>query len=295
MSPWLVGFTVFFAYPLVMSAYLSFTHYDLLSAPRWVGTANYRYLFEQDQQVWPAVKNTLWLMVVFVPAQVLFAFGLATMLTRARYGVGVFRTIFYLPALAPTVAATLGFVYLLNPGTGPVNVALERLGIPTPLWFDSPQWAKPSLVMLGLWGIGTMMIIFLAALIDVPRQLYESASLDGANAWQRLRWVTLPSISPVILFAVVIGVIDSLQYFTQAYVAAAIASGQAASEGPTSAGYPEDSTLFYPVLLYLQAFSYFNMGYASAMTMLLLIVALGVTLIVLRSSRLWVFYAGARR
>jgi multiple sugar transport system permease protein len=295
MSPWLVGFTVFFAYPLVMSAYLSFTHYDLLSAPRWVGTANYRYLFEQDQQVWPAVKNTLWLMVVFVPAQVLFAFGLATMLTRARYGVGVFRTIFYLPALAPTVAATLGFVYLLNPGTGPVNVALERLGIPTPLWFDSPQWSKPSLVMLGLWGIGTMMIIFLAALIDVPRQLYESASLDGANAWQRLRWVTLPSISPVILFAVVIGVIDSLQYFTQAYVAAAIASGQAASEGPTSAGYPEDSTLFYPVLLYLQAFSYFNMGYASAMTMLLLIVALGVTLIILRSSRLWVFYAGARR
>jgi len=295
MSPWLVGFTVFFAYPLVMSAYLSFTHYDLLSAPRWVGTANYRYLFEQDQQIWPAVKNTLWLMVVFVPAQVLFAFGLATMLTRARYGVGVFRTIFYLPALAPTVAATLGFVYLLNPGTGPVNVVLERLGIPTPLWFDSPQWAKPSLVMLGLWGIGTMMIIFLAALIDVPRQLYESASLDGANAWQRLRWVTLPSISPVILFAVVIGVIDSLQYFTQAYVAAAIASGQAASEGPTSAGYPEDSTLFYPVLLYLQAFSYFNMGYASAMTMLLLIVALGVTLIILRSSRLWVFYAGARR
>ena len=295
MSPWLIGFTVFFAYPLVMSAYLSFTHYDLLSAPRWVGTANYRYLFEQDQQVWPAVKNTLWLMVVFVPAQVLFAFGLATMLTRARYGVGVFRTIFYLPALAPTVAATLGFVYLLNPGTGPVNVVLERLGIPTPLWFDSPQWAKPSLVLLGLWGIGTMMIIFLAALIDVPRQLYESASLDGANAWQRLRWVTLPSISPVILFAVVIGVIDSLQYFTQAYVAAAIASGQAASEGPTSAGYPEDSTLFYPVLLYLQAFSYFNMGYASAMTMLLLIVALGVTLIILRSSRLWVFYAGARR
>ena len=133
MSPWLVGFTVFFAYPLVMSAYLSFTHYDLLSAPRWVGTANYHYLFEQDQRVWPAVKNTLWMMVVFVPLQVLFAFGLAQMLMRARHGAGVFRTIFYLPALAPTVAATLGFVYLLNPGTGPVNVALERLGIPPAL------------------------------------------------------------------------------------------------------------------------------------------------------------------
>jgi multiple sugar transport system permease protein len=295
MSPWLVGFTVFFAYPLVMSAYLSFTHYDLLSAPRWVGTANYRYLFEQDQRVWPAVKNTLWMMVVFVPLQVLFAFGLAQMLMRARYGAGVFRTIFYLPALAPTVAATLGFVYLLNPGTGPVHVALEHLGIPTPLWFDSPDWSKPSLVMLGLWGTGTLMIIFLAALVDVPRTLYESASLDGANAWQRMRWVTLPTISPVILFAVVIGLIESMQYFTQAYVAAAIASGQAASQGPTSAGYPEDSTLFYPVLLYLQAFSYFNMGYASAMTMVLLVVALSVTLVILRSSRFWVFYAGGRR
>jgi multiple sugar transport system permease protein len=295
MSPWLVGFTVFFAYPLVMSAYLSFTHYDLLSAPRWVGTANYRYLFEQDQRVWPAVKNTLWMMGVFVPLQVLFAFGLAQMLMRARHGAGVFRTIFYLPALAPTVAATLGFVYLLNPGTGPVNIALERLGIPAPLWFDSPEWSKPSLVLLGLWGTGTMMIIFLAALIDVPRTLYESAGLDGAGPWQRLRWVTLPSISPVILFAVVIGVIETLQYFTQAYVAAAIASGQAAAEGPTSAGYPEDSTLFYPVLLYQQAFAYFNMGYASAMTMLLLLVALTVTLLILRSSRLWVFYAGARR
>jgi len=295
MSPWLVGFTVFFAYPLVMSAYLSFTHYDLLSPPRWVGTANYHYLFEQDQRVWPAVKNTLWMMVVFVPLQVLFAFGLAQMLMRARHGAGVFRIIFYLPALAPTVAATLGFVYLLNPGTGPVNVALERLGIPAPLWFDSPEWSKPSLVLLGLWGTGTMMIIFLAALVDVPRQLYESASLDGASFWQRMRWVTLPSISPVILFALVIGVIETLQYFTQAYVAAAIASGQAASQGPTNAGYPEDSTLFYPVLLYQQAFAYFNMGYASAMTMLLLAVALTVTLLILRSSRLWVFYAGARR
>jgi multiple sugar transport system permease protein len=294
MSPWIVGFSVFFAYPLVMSAYLSFTHYDLLSSPRWVGFDNFRYLVEQDQLVWPAVRNTLWLMAVFVPAQVLFAFGLAFMLTRARYGVGFFRTVFYLPALAPLVAATLGFVYLLNPGTGPVNVALEKLGIPAPLWFDSPDWSKPSLVLLGLWGIGTMMIIFLAALVDVPRQLYESADLDGAGPLQRLRWVTLPSISPVILFAVVIGVIDSLQYFTQAYVAATIASGQAAAEGPTSLGYPEESTLFYPILLYLHAFSYFNMGYASAMSLVLLGVALAVTLLILRSSRLWVFYPGAR-
>jgi multiple sugar transport system permease protein len=295
MSPWIVGFSVFFAYPLMMSAYLSLTHYDLLSAPRWVGLANYEYLFEQDQMVWPAVRNTLWLMVVLVPTQALFAFGVALILTRARRGVGFFRTVFYLPALAPVVAATLGFVYLLNPATGPVNIALEHLGIDAPLWFHSPEWSKPSLVLLSLWGVGNLMIIFLAALVDVPRQLYESAHLDGAGPLQRLRWVTLPMISPVILFAVVIGVIDSLRYFTQAYVAVSVAVGQAASESAENLGYPEDSTLFYPVLLYQQGFRYFNMGYASAMAMLLLVVALAVTLVILRSSRLWVFYQGVRR
>jgi multiple sugar transport system permease protein len=295
LSPWIVGFSVFFVYPLVSSAYLSLTHYDLLSAPRWVGLANYRFMFENDQLVWPAIKNTLWLMVFYVPAQVLFAFGVALMLTRARRGVGLFRTIFYLPALVPTVAGTLGFVYLLNPATGPVNIALSHLGISGPLWFHSPQWSKPSLTLLGLWGIGNMMIIFLAALVDVSRQLYESAELDGAGPLQRMRWVTLPSISPVILFTLVIGVIDSLQYFTQAYVAASIAVGQSASQSAENLGYPENSTLFYPVLLYQQGFRYFNMGYASAMAMVLLAVALGVTLLILRSSRLWVFYQGARR
>ena len=139
----------------------------------------------------------------------------------------MFRTVFYLPALVPPVAATLGFVYLLNPSTGPVNVILGWVGIEGPLWFNDPGWSKPSLVMLGLWGVGTTMIIFLAAILDVPRHLYESAELDGANALQRLRWVTLPTISPVILFAVVLGVIASLQYFTQAHVAASVAAGSA--------------------------------------------------------------------
>src|SRR5437660_3210889 len=206
MSPWLVGFSVFFGYPLVMSAYLSFNHYDLLSPPRWVGLANYRYLFTVDPQVWTAVKNTLWLIAVLVPLQVLFAFGIALLLARARLGVGFFRTIFYLPALAPPVAATLGFVYLLNPATGPVNTVLKWLGVQGPLWFNDPGWAKPSLVILGVWGIGNTMVIFLAAVLDVPRHLYESADLDGAGPWQRLRYVTIPSISPVILFSVVLGV-----------------------------------------------------------------------------------------
>lgn len=296
MSPWLAGFSIFIGYPLVTTAYLSFHHYDLLSPPRWVGLANYRYLFGTDPQVGPAVSNTLWFIVVSVPLSVLFAFGIALMLTRARLGVGVFRTVFYLPALAPPVAATLGFVYLLNPVTGPVNSGLGKLGIEGPLWFQSPDWSKPSLVLLALWGVGNTMVIFLAAILDVPRQLYESAELDGAGPLQRLRWVTLPSVSPVILFAVVLGVIYGLQYFTQAYVAASIASGQAsaAGEGATNLGYPEDSTLFYPVLLFNDAFRYFQMGYASALAMVLLAVAFGVTAIILRNSRRWVHYGTAR-
>ena len=296
MSPWLVGFSVFFGYPLVMSAYLSLNHYDLLSPPRWVGLANYRYLFTVDPQTWTAVKNTLWLIVVLVPLQVLSAFGLALMLARARQGVGIFRTIFYLPALAPPVAATLGFVFILNPATGPVNTILGHLGISGPLWFQDPHWSKPSLVLLGIWGVGNTMIIFLAAVLDVPRTLYESAQLDGAGPLQRLRYVTLPSISPVILFAVVLGVIQGLQYFTQAYVAAGVASGQASQAADVTAvslGYPLDSTLFYPVLLYQHGFTDFQMGYASAMAMFLLVVSFAVTLVIVLNSRRWV-HVGAR-
>jgi multiple sugar transport system permease protein len=206
----------------------------------------------------------------------------------------VLRTIFYLPALAPPVAATLGFVYLLNPTTGPVNSALGLVGIEGPLWFESPAWAKPSLTLLALWGVGNMMIIFLAAIVDVPRHLHESAQLDGAGPLQRLRWVTLPSVSPVILFAVVIAVIEALQYFTQAYVAGTIAGGSASNAGDnaTKLGYPENSTLFYPVLLYQQGFRFFNMGYASAMSVLLLVVSFAVTLVIVRNSRRYVHYAG---
>jgi multiple sugar transport system permease protein len=297
MSPWVVGFTVFFGYPLVMSAYLSFTHYDLLSSPRWIGLANYKFLFTKDQTVWPAVKNTLWFIAIAVPLQVLFALGIAIMLSRARRGVGVFRTVFYLPALAPPVAATLGFVYLLNPATGPVNTILEKLGIQGPLWFDSPQWSKPSLTALALWGVGNTMIIFLAAVLDVPQHLYESAQLDGAGFVSRMRFVMLPTISPVILFAVVVGVIEGMQYFTQAYVAANVAGGSASYSAETASalGYPEDSTLFYPVLLYQQGFRYFNMGYASAMAMLLLAVAFAVTFIIVQNSRRFVHYQGPGR
>jgi multiple sugar transport system permease protein len=295
MAPWIIGFSVFFGYPLVMSVYLSFTHYDLLSPPKWIGLANYKYLFNDDPQVGSAVKNTLWIIAVFVPLQVVFAYGVAMMLARARRGVGFFRTIFYLPALAPPVAATLAFVYILNPATGPVNIILQKLGIEGPLWFQSPGWSKPSLTLLGIWGVGNIMIIFLAAVLDVPQHLYESAELDGAGPIQKMRWVTLPTISPVILFSVVIGVIAGMQYFTQAYVAANVASGQASQAGDQTVnnlGYPESSTLFYPVLLYQHGFRFFNMGYASALSVLLLVVAFTVTMLIILNSRRWVHYAG---
>jgi multiple sugar transport system permease protein len=298
LSPWIVGFSVFFGYPLVMSAYLSFTTYDLLGSPQWVGLGNYRYLFREDPEIWTAVRNTLWLVAVLVPLQVLFAFGVATMLARAKTGVGLFRTVFYLPALVPPVAATLGFVYILNPATGPVNTILDKLGIEGPLWFNDPAWSKPSLTLLGIWGIGNTMVIFLAAILDVPRHLAESAELDGAGPFRRMRWVTLPTISPVILFSVVIGVIAAMQYFTQAYVAAAVAAGQASQAGSVSTlelGYPEGSTMFYPILLYYNGFRFFHMGYASAMAMLLLAVAFVITLVIIRYSRRWVHYQGAVR
>ena len=297
LSPWLVGVTIFFGYPLLMSVYLSFTHFDNLSAPRWIGLANYRYLFSGDQLVGQAVRNSLWLMVFAVPLYVLSAFGIAMLVARVKHGVGFFRTVFYLPALAPPVAATLGFVYILNPATGPINVLLSHLGIQGPLWFQSPAWSKPSLVLLGIWGVGNMFIIFLAAVLDVPRHLYESAEIDGTSALQRLRYVTLPTISPVILFAIVISVIAALQYFTQAYVAANIASGQASQAGDVTVnlGFPQGSTLFYPVLLYNYGFRAFSMGYASAMAVLLFVAAFAVTAIILGNSRRWVHYGGAVR
>ncbi len=298
MSPWIIGFAVFFGYPLIDNAYLSLTHYDLLSSPRWIGLANYRYLFSGDQEVWPAVSNTLWFLAIAVPLQVLFAFGLAMLVTRAKTGVGIFRTIFYLPTLVPTVAATLGFVFLFNPATGPVNTLLGKIGISGPLWFQSPHWAKPSLTLLSVWGVGNAMVIFLAAILDVPKHLHEAAQIDGAGALRRLWYVTLPTISPVILFSIVIAVIQGLQYFDQAYVASTVAPpGAAGGAGDSSItlGYPDGSTLFYPLLLYQQGFRYFNMGYAAALSMLLLIVSLAVTLLVLRHSSRWVHTQGEVR
>jgi len=295
MSPWLLGFSMFFVYPMAASLWFSFTHYDLLGQPRFIGLANYRYMFTKDQNFWLAVRNTVWVILVAVPARVVFAVGAAMLLTKARRAAGLFRTIFYLPVLAPPVAATLGFVFLFNPTTGPVNHILHLLHLPQPLWFSDPRFAKPALVLLALWGIGDIMIIFLASLLDVPVQLYEAADIEGANAWQKARKVTLPMISPVILFALIIGIIDGLQYFTQGYVASVAASGSFQVGQSITLGYPQGSTLFFSVWLYQNGFEYFRMGYASALAWMLFLVTLIFTLLLLRISRRWVHYQGGVR
>jgi multiple sugar transport system permease protein len=286
LAPALIGIAVFFLYPLVSAVYFSFTKFDLLSVPQWIGLGNYRRMGE-DPFLLQSVRNTLWMVVVFVPVRIICAVGLAMLLTSLKRGAGFFRTIFYLPALAPPVAATIAFVYLLKPGTGPVNTFLEHLGIEGPLWFNSPAWAKPSLVLLGLWAIGDIMVIFLAGVLGVSESLYEAAALDGANAWHRFRYVTLPSIRPVILFAAITGVIYTLQYFDQAAVAGAIASGNATTGGGASSsfGYPEGSTFTYPLWLYTVGFRYSALGYANAMAVGLFVVAFAVTLILLRRSK----------
>jgi|tagenome__1003787_1003787.scaffolds.fasta_scaffold20930420_2 multiple sugar transport system permease protein len=283
IGPLLIGITVFFLYPLCSAIYFSFTKFDLLSTPEWVGLRNYRHLFD-DPNLAKAAYNTLWMVVIFVPVRIIGAIGTGLLLTKLRTGAGFFRTLFYLPALAPPVAATIAFVYLFKPGTGPVNVFLDKVGITGPLWFNSPTWAKPALVMLGLWAVGDIMIIFLAALLDVSQSLYEAASIDGANAWQKFRYVTLPSIRPIILFEAITGVIYTLQYFTQAAVASSIASGQATTGGgiSTNFGYPEGSTFTYPLWLYVVGFRYNLLGYANAMAVVLFAVAFAITIVLLR-------------
>ena len=289
IAPALVGLGVFFIYPLLAAIYFSFTRFDLVNPPEWVGLRNWQFLFE-DQNIRQAAGNTLWFVAVMVPVRIVGALVTALLLNRVKRGRSVYRTLFYLPALAPPVAATLAFVSLLKPGTGPVSSLLGSLGVDSPLWFNSPDWAKPSLVLLALWGLGDVMIIFVAALLDVPGELYEAAALDGAGPWQQFRNVTLPTISPVVLFAAVTGTIATLQYFTQAAVAASVASNGATTGGGISStfGYPEGSTYTYPLWLYVVGFRYNALGYANVLAVVLFVVAIAVTALLLRRFRSFV-------
>ncbi|MEV8635163.1 sugar ABC transporter permease [Streptosporangium sp. NPDC051023] len=293
MSPWLVGFAVFFAYPLAATVYFSFQRYDLFTL-EFAGLDNYRY-FLQDDRVWISIWNTLWLVAVMVPAQLLFGLAVAQFLTSLKAGAGFYRTVFYLPSLVPVVAGTVSFVFVMNP-SGPLNQILDLFGITGPDWFGDKNWSKPGLTLLAMWGIGNTMMIFLAALLDVPKHLYEAAAIDGAGAWRRFRSITLPTISPVLMFSAVTGVICALQYFTQAMIASRVAAGVTDSPGSSFVpGYPELSTLTLPQWLFHVGFRDFTMGYASVLALVLFAAAMLLTLVLLRRFRAFADDEGGSR
>jgi multiple sugar transport system permease protein len=283
LSPWLLGFSVFFAYPLIAAVYFSFYYYDQFNAPVWVGLKNWDYILFNFPDFVTGLKNTLWLVVVMVTLQTVFGLGVAMLITKIKRGGNIFRTLFYLPYLAPPVISTLVFVYLFDAG-GPINAILAHLGVHNPPgWFNSPTWFKPSLTLLSLWGIGNTVVIFFASLLDVPKEQMEAAMLDGAGPVKRFRFVTLPSIQPVILFSVVTGVIYTMQYYTQAIVAGEVASGHVATAGTTlDIGYPLGSSLTVPQLIYQQGILNANTGPACVLSILLFAMTMLFTLILLR-------------
>ena len=293
MSPWIIGFCVLIAYPTLSSLYFSFTKYSLLSPPEWVGLGNYRLLFTRDPFFWLAIRNTVWVIGVGVPLRIAFGILTAWLLTLPRRGSRTYRTIYFLPSMAPPAAAALAFVVVFNPRFGPINQILRAVGVDDPpLWFYGPGTSKWGLILLGLWGIGDAMIIYLAGLLDVPRQLYEAADIEGANGLQKFRFVTLPMISPVIFFSLVIGVIYGFQLFTQAYVVSLAVSGSSVSDAAQNLGSPQGSMMFFSVYLFQQGFQNFRMGYASALAWVLLLITMVCTLAIIRGSRRFVHYQG---
>jgi multiple sugar transport system permease protein len=283
MSPWLIGFAVFFAYPLLAAAYFSFYYYDQFNPPTWVGLKNWNYILTQYPDLVTGLKNTLWLVVVMVTLQTVFALGVSLLITKIKRGGNFFRTMFYLPYLAPPVISTLIFVYMFDYG-GPVDSILAHLGVHNPpLWFNDPNWFKPSLTLLSLWGVGNTMVIFFAALLDVPKEQLEAAQLDGAGPLKRFRFVTLPTISPVILFSVITGVIYTMQYYTQALVAGQVASGTMASPGTQlTLGYPLGSSLTVPQLIYETGIVNTDTGPACVLSIILFAMTMLFTLVLLR-------------
>ena len=275
LSPWLLGTGLFFLYPLATTAYLSFTRYDGFVSPVWNGLDNWKFVFQDYPFFWPAMRNTLWFVVVLVTLRIISGLGLGMLVIHVKRGHSVLRTIFYAPYLAPPVAATLAFVFLLNPGTGPVNTILGHIGLSAPSWFNDPTWSKPALTLLAVWGVGDLMVIFMAALLDVPRELYEASELDGAGAINRFRHVTLPHLRPVLLFALITGVIAAMQYYTEPIVAGQVASGQIAGSGNQfEPGYPGGSTLTLPQLVYNLGFQRFNIGAACVIAMVLFVLSM---------------------
>ena len=283
VSPWLLSLLIFTIYPVLATFYLSLTNYNVVQPPTWVGLHNYRVMLTADPAFWTSVGNTAYYSLLAVPLGLAGSLGLALLLNLRVRGLGVYRTLVYLPVLAPPVASTIVFMGLFDPDGGLVNAVLQQVGLPALGWLNDPTWSKPTLVIMSLWGLGASALIFLAGLQDIPQALLDAAAIDGAGPWQRFQYVTLPLLTPVILFSAVIGVIASFHVFTPALII-----------GGTT-GKPLESTLMLMVHIYRNAFRYFAMGYASALAVVLFLAVLVVTWALFRSARAWVYDAGGNR
>jgi multiple sugar transport system permease protein len=276
--PWILSLLAFTVYPVVASFYLSLTDYNIIQAPRWIGLDNYHTMLTNDPSFWKGVSNTASYTVVSVPLNLVFALILALILNIQAKGIGIYQTLFYLPALVPPVSVTIVFVLMFSPNGGIINAILEGLGLSPPNWLMDPAWSKTTLLIMNLWSIGPSTLIFLAGLKQIPRSLLDAAAVDGAGEWKKLRYITLPLLSPVILYNLIIGIIGAFQVFTQALII-----------GGTG-GQPVESTLMYMVLIYRNAFAYFKMGYASALAVVLFVAIVVVTILIFYSARVWVHY-----
>jgi multiple sugar transport system permease protein len=281
ISPWLVGLLLFVLGPMVASLVISFTRWDLLTPAKFVGLANYEKMFTRDPLFWQSLKVTVIYTLVYVPMELAGGLVLALLMNQKLRFRGAFRTIYYLPSVLPGVAFVVLWMWILHPDVGLLNTLLSYVGIEGPRWLADPDWALPALLLMSLWGLGRTMVIYLASLQGIPQHLYEAASIDGANRWQSFWKITLPMLTPTIFFNLVLSIISTFQTFTSAFVA--------------TGGGPLDSTLFYVLYLFRQAFEFFNMGYASAMAWVLFVIIFVLTLIIVRTSDRWVFYEGARR
>ncbi|NOZ27758.1 MAG: sugar ABC transporter permease [Chloroflexi bacterium] len=286
IAPWIIGFILFTGGPIIASLYLSFTKYNAANPPQWIGLTNYTRLF-RDRIFYKSLQVSAYYTFLSVPIGIVASLSLAILLNQRVPFLGVYRTLYYLPSVITGVAVALLFQWLLNPSFGIVNYVIAwllgpngviPLGITGPRWFFDPKWVIPAYVLLSLWGLGGPMLIYLAGLQGVPTALYEAATIDGANAWHRFRHVTLPMISPVILFTFITGIIGSFQVFTQAYV---ISNGS---------GGPAYASMFYVLYLYLNAFRRYRFGYAAAQAWILFLVILGLTILMFKVSRRAVYY-----
>lgn len=276
LSPWIIGFVVFTAGAMIASLYLSFTDWDALTPATWVGLANYQKLFFHDPLIWQSLKVTAVYALISVPLNLAIGLLLAILLNQRVPGMRLLRTVYYLPAVIGGVAIAVTWRWMFQGEFGVINLLLREIGIKGPDWLFSRQWVIPSFLIVSLWQVGASMVINLAALQGIPSELYEAAGIDGCTAAGKFRYITLPGMSAVLFFNLVIGIISSFRIFTQAYV--------------LTGGGPGNASLFYNLYLFKNAFRFFKMGYASAMAWVLLLIILILTAAVFKSSPYWVFY-----